>query len=273
MLFIWYKYKVSIVFIILILLSVIMLTFPQVPYLNNSKALFIYLISPSQKISTRIISTTSNFWANLIDLIQAREENIILQDTIRSLKDENNHLRARALENQRLKKLLALKENLPYLTIAARVIAQSPFEVFTTILIDKGNRDGISPNMPVVAYQDNNKVIVGKISEVTDETSQVLLITNPFCRINALIERTRSSGLVEGSGELNQCQINYLALDADVMVGDTVITAGKESLFPEGLLIGEVRKVGMSKGRLYKSAEILPAINLAILEEVLVIRK
>ena len=273
MLFFWYKYKVSIVFGILVILSVIMLTFPQAPYLNNSKALFIYLISPSQSISSRIISTTSNFWNNLAELIKSREENVILRDTIRSLKDENIHLRTRALENQRLRKLLALKENLPYSTMAGRVIAQSPFEVFTGVLIDKGNADGIALNMPVVAYQGTNKMVVGKISEVMDETSQVLLLTNPFCRINALVSRSGAGGLVEGAGETNQCQLNYLTLDADVMVGDSVVTSGKGSMFPEGLLIGEVKKVGFSKSKLYKSAEVLPAINLTRLEEVLVIKK
>jgi rod shape-determining protein MreC len=273
MLFLWHKYKVSIIFVVLVIVSVIMLTFPKVPYLNNSKALFIYLISPSQNISSRISSTTSNFWNNMAELVKAREENTILQDAIKVLKDENNHLRQRALENQRLRKLLGFKEILPYSTIAGRVIAQSPFEVFTTVLIDKGSRDGVIINMPVVAYQESNKVVAGKISEVMEETSQVILLTNPLCRINAVISRSGTGGLVEGEGNINRCQLNYLTLDADIAVGDSVVTSGKGSMFPEGLLIGEITKVGLSKGKLYKSAEIIPAVNVSRLEEVLVIKK
>lgn len=273
MFFFWYKYKVKIVFILLVILAISMLSFPQISHFKNSKALLIYLFSPSQNIANKIIRNTSGFWANIVDLTSSREENVRLHATIRELKSRNNELHREALENKRLKKLLALKESLPYSTIAARVIAQSPADMFTTVLIDKGDMDGIAVNMPVVAYNDDNQGVVGKISEVMDDTSIVLLLTNPVCKISTLIMRTRFDGLLEGASEANQCRVNYLNLDADVKAGDTVVTSGKGSLFPKGLIIGRVTEVSITEGKLYKSARVSPVIDLTRLEEVLVIRK
>ncbi len=273
MFFFWYKYKVSIVYICLIILSITMLIFPQSAYLTNFKVLLIYLISPSQEISTKIIKNTSNFGTNIVNLIKLKEENISLHETIRKLKDENNRLKEESLENKRLKELLGLRTNLPYSTITARVIAQSPNELYSTIIIDKGTSDGIAVNMPVITYHNDDQGVVGKISETMNRVSKVMLLTNPLCRISALVMRSRIDGLVEGYDQSVQCQINYLNLDADIQLGDIIITSGKGSLFPKGLVIGKVKKVNINKGKLYKAAQILPSIDLTKIEEVLVIRQ
>ena len=273
MFFFWYKYKVNIVFILLVVISLSMLTFSQISHFKNCKALLIYLFSPSQNIATKIIRDASGFWANISDLTKSQEENVLLHATIRDLKSRNNQLQEEALENNRLKKLLALKESLLYSTIAARVIAQAPGDMFTTVLIDKGDKDGIAVNMPVVTYNDDNQGVVGKVSEVMDDTSVVLLLTNPVCKISVLITRTRFDGLLEGRAQVNQCRLNYLSLDADVKAGDTVVTSGKGSLFPKGLIIGKVTEVSITEGKLYKSARVSPVIDLTRLEEVLVIKR
>ncbi len=273
MFFFWYKYKVSIVFVLLVVVSLSMLTFSQISLFKNCKVLLIHLISPSQNIATKIIRDASGFWANISDLTKSQEENVLLHATIRDLKSRNNQLQEEALENNRLKKLLALKESLLYSTIAARVIAQAPGDMFTTVLIDKGDKDGIAVNMPVVTYNDDNQGVVGKVSEVMDDTSVVLLLTNPVCKISVLITRTRFDGLLEGRAQVNQCRLNYLSLDADVKAGDTVVTSGKGSLFPKGLIIGKVTEVSITEGKLYKSARVSPVIDLTRLEEVLVIKR
>lgn len=273
MFFFWYKYKVKIVFVLLVVLSITILTFPQVSHFKNSKALLIYLFSPSQNVASKIIKGTSSFWGNIVDLTSSREENLSLHATIRELKNRNNQLQEEALENKRLRKLLALKDSLPYSTIAAMVIAQSPGDMFSTVVIGKGSGDGITLNMPVVAYNDDNQGVVGKIAEVMDDTSVVLLLTNPVSKISSLITRTRFDGLLEGVAQANQCRLNYLSLDADVKAGDTIITSGKGSLFPKGLIIGKVTDVSITQGKLYKSARVSPVIDLTKLEEVLIIRK
>ncbi|MFH1783970.1 MAG: rod shape-determining protein MreC [bacterium] len=270
--FFWYQHKVSIIFVLLAVLSVGMLTFPQASCLNRTRSLFIYLFAPSQEITTKLAQNTTGFWDNISALVNAREENTELHEAIQLLKNNNNKLEEDLKEYERLKKLLQLKESLPYSTTVARVIARSPGEIFTTVIIDKGKKDGIGVNMPVVSYYLDTQGVVGKVLQVTNEASTVLLLTNPLSKISAVVSRTRFDGLIEGIGESQRCLLNYVPIHGDVRQGDVIITSGKGSLFPEGILIGKVRNVNINEGELYKSADVELVIDLGKLEEVLVVR-
>ena len=171
-------------------------------------------------------------------------------------------------ENKRLKGLLDLKTNSKYPMLAAKVIGRDPANWGATIYIDRGEKDGMKQGMPVV----NALSVIGKIQEVGKNVSKVMLLTDPTFSVAALLQRTREGGLISGTLQ-GVCRMRYLSLEADIHVGDKVITSNLSSSFPEGLLIGEV--MGIEENRNSPTMECLvqPAVSLSEIEEVLIIKK
>jgi rod shape-determining protein MreC len=171
------------------------------------------------------------------------------------------------LENNRLEQLLRLKRKLIYSSIPANVISRDPSNWNDSIIIDKGREDGIEQGLPVV----NALGVVGKIAEVGDTKSKVILITDPSFGLAAVIQRSREIGMVSGTLQ-GICRMRYLSHDADVQIGDQILTSKLSSSFPEGLLVGaivDVRRHGEDASLI---CLINPAVSLSQIEEVLVIK-
>ncbi|VAX37727.1 Rod shape-determining protein MreC [hydrothermal vent metagenome] len=191
------------------------------------------------------------------------------------LSKENKLLRARFVgmkevvrENARLEKLLAFKRNLIYSSVAASVIGREPSRWNASIVIDRGENDGIKQGMPVV----NALGVVGKVGEVSPNKSKVILLTDPQFSVAALAQRTRESGLVSGTLQ-GICRMRYVQENAQVSIGDKVITSKLSSSFPEGLIVGEIVDIYESPRGPSVECVIKPAVSFSQLEEVLVILK
>jgi len=172
-------------------------------------------------------------------------------------------------ENDRLRKLLSLRsrqESVFKKVTASEVIGRSVGGWRDTLIINKGKRDGIKRDMPVVASEG----LLGKIVEVTYSTSKVKLLTHPRIRVGALIQRSRQMGVIYGTAD-GECRMKYIAMDADVRSGDKVLTAPFSRLFPKGILIGEIHQVWKEPGQLYMIASIKLAQDIHRVEEVLIV--
>ncbi len=169
-------------------------------------------------------------------------------------------------ENNRLAELLDFKRRLVFSSVAANVVGRDPSRWNAVIFIDRGKEDGVDIGMPVVSALG----VVGKVSEVGENRSKVILLTDPDFSVAALVKRSREVGLVSGSLQ-GMGQMRYLSGNADVQVGDVIITSKLSSSFPEGLLIGEVIAVQMDQNSLTVNCTIKPAALLSQLEEVLVV--
>ncbi len=172
------------------------------------------------------------------------------------------------LENKRYQRLLEFKGSLVFSSVAATVIGRDPSNWNAAVILDKGEKDGLSVGLPVV----NALGVVGKITEVTPKTSKVLLLTDPSFGVAGLIQRSREGGLIAGTLQ-GYCRMKYLSIQADVQKGDVVISSRLSSSFPEGLLIGKVFKITENLSSPGKEAWIEPAVSISQLEEVLVIKK
>lgn len=170
------------------------------------------------------------------------------------------------LENKRLKSLLSLKQESPYKVIAAKVIGRSADNWSSLVIINKGSASGIKRGLVVINYLG----LVGRIVEVTDATSRIMLISDPNCAVSAMVQRNRQEGLV--SGTLGRSLImKYLSRESDIQAGDAIITSGLTDAYPKGLLIGTVVSIGEEFSGLSRYAIIKPAAGLSSLEEVLII--
>jgi len=165
----------------------------------------------------------------------------------------------------RLRKLLGLKESIGGRTVAARVIGGDPSALFSTLILDRGGEDGIREGQPVASPSG----AVGRILSVGPDYSVAMWLSDPRSRITAYVQRTRVLGVLAGTGD--GCEMRYLLAGDDVQVGDRILTAGRGSVFPKGILIGTVTE--LKKDGLSVSAVVAPSVNMRKLEEVLVISR
>ncbi len=205
-------------------------------------------------------------WSRYVALRYVGEENLNLRREIASLQEEASRLRERAAASDRLRELLNLKEELPYSTLAARVIARDPTNWYRSIVINKGQDDGITVDMGVMTPTG----AVGRVVKVQRQLAVVLLLIDRNNAVTGLVQRTRDEGIVEGT-EKGLAWIKYLPLLSNVKVGDIVITSGMAGGFPRGLPIGRITRIERREAELFLSAEIQPETDFGRLEEVLVI--
>lgn len=205
-------------------------------------------------------------WDTYISLLRVKEENRELRQSLALLAEQHVHMQELALENARLRNLLLLKEQSPAHLVSAEIIGRDAVGWFKTLLINKGRSDGIQKNQAVTTHQG----IVGRCIEVADSTSKVLLITDINSSVDALVQRTRSRGVLQGKGS-SQCELTFISSADDVAVGDLVVTTGLCGVFPKGLSVGTVIRVEKTTLGLFHYVEVEPSINLNKLEEVSII--
>lgn len=202
-------------------------------------------------------------WTEWLEL---KEENRRLREEIVRLKQELTTYREASIANERYKKLLAIKEGSPSQLLVANVVGADLTAWIWTIIIDKGLKDGIAADMPVMAGDG----IIGRIIEPSLSYSKVLLLADTKSAIAALVQRTRVQGILKGLGD-GTCKLAYVEKTADVAVGDEIITSGMDKIFPKGFLLGKV--VSIDKGQetaLFQDIIVRPVADLKRIEEVAV---
>ncbi|MGA8183655.1 MAG: rod shape-determining protein MreC [Terriglobia bacterium] len=212
------------------------------------------------------INGTAEAWVSVHELWAHGEANKNLGSELVLARARIQQLSEEAAGVERLKALLQFKEQSPYKTVAAQVIASSPQEGSTTIVIDRGQDAGLEADMPVITPEG----VVGKIASAYAHTAQVLLITDPTCGVGCLLEKSRIQGILKGSGR-EQCALHYVMDDQKVPAGEAIITSGMDQVYPKGLLVGHV--VQSEEGNIYRRITVKPAASLNRLENVLVLFK
>ncbi|MBU1084642.1 MAG: rod shape-determining protein MreC [Candidatus Omnitrophota bacterium] len=171
-------------------------------------------------------------------------------------------------ENTRLRKLLEFKKTSGLNTVSAGIIARDPNDWVGTFVIDKGSRDGIKKDSAVCSFQG----LLGKIAEVSESTSSVMLISHPSFKSGGKIKNTSINGIVTGAGK-GKANMLYLPVDAEVRTGAIVLTSDYSSIFPKGIIMGRVTEVTRSKTGMYKRAGIEPYADPLAQEEVLCVKE
>lgn len=194
-----------------------------------------------------------------------REENRQLRVEVLRLQREAEERREREMAYRRLADMLEYREETGYDMVVAAVIGHDATNLFRTVLINKGTRDGLERNQAVVTPGG----AVGRIIRVYSTTARVLLLTDRSSGIDAVVQRTRDRGVVQGLG-LPQLEMKYLSRQSTVAVGDAVVTSGMEGVFPKGVRIGTVKNVKKG-GYLLQKVEVSPPEGLDKLEEVFVL--
>jgi len=218
-----------------------------------------------QRGSTSAVGRVRDTWQNYFALQQIRRENEDLTREVAQLRIKLQTERAVAERSRTLEGLLELRSQTALATTGAGVIGGAANPEFRTMTIDKGARDGLKGDMAVIAPEG----VVGRIILPTSRASKVQLLIDRNAAAGALIERTRAQGVVRGLGT-SRLQLEYLPSSTEVKVGDRVVTAGIDGIYPKGFVIGYVESVQRSGGE-YGDIVIKPAVDFSSLEAVLVV--
>src|SRR5258708_13298738 len=223
--------------------------------------------TPVEKWLVWVQPSTGNVWQNYFCLRGVRAENRNLKQQIEQMRLEQVRMSQDADQARRLQALLAFKEQFISQTMAAQVIGSSGSEQSRSVYIDKGEHDGLKPDMAVITADG----IVGKVLLVYRSTSLFLLINDPNHAVGAILDKTRLQGILRGT-PAGEVVIEKVMSDETVPADEMVLTSGGDGIFPKGLLVGRVTKVAPGS-ELFLNIHVRPAADLTKLQEVLVVTK
>lgn len=248
-------------------------------------------LAPVQRAMTDIFATAegpltgaARQVTGVVDTLRRIEaldaENAELRAEIARLAVENVRLSEAATENVRLREAVGFKEANPAIKILGadvlqrggsglvpgHVVGRDPSPYLAQLTINVGQRDGVRDGMPVVTPQG----LVGRTARVGDRTARVLLLTDTASSVNAMTQRARVTGVIQGM-EGGRLALRFVEQGAELKVGDIVMTSGLGGSFPAGQPIGQVTAVRQKDIELFQEADVRPIVDFEQLEQTLVI--
>jgi rod shape-determining protein MreC len=224
------------------------------------------MTSPIQAAISWSLEQFSALFENYIYLFHTHQDNLALLEENRKLLNSIANLKETEQENIRLRKLLHFEEKFNIQAVVARVIGRDVSTDFRLIRINRGENSGIHRNMAVVTDEG----IVGRVWKTTATTSDIVTIVDLLSAVDAIVERSRARGIVEGLTD-DTCQLKYALRTDDIQPGDILISSGLGGIFPKGVAVGTVSKVNRKPFGITQEVEVHPSVDFAKLEEVLVV--
>lgn len=219
---------------------------------------------------TSVTSVISAYFSSISNLRSAQSENDELKERIQKLEVELKGKEDLTSENERLRKLLKLKEESKLDVLTAQIIGRDPSIWFDSSIINRGSLDGVKLNMPVVT----DGGLVGRVTAVSPLTAQVDLITRDKSGLGAVIGEIGSSnvlGVVVGSGKQDLVEMRYVSGSVEVQPGQVVYTTGQDGIYPPGLKVGEIVQVNSGSATTPHQIFIRPSAAINSMQEVAVL--
>jgi len=230
------------------------------------QSLFMEILYPFQHIYFAAVRSIRDLARSYVFLIHVREENEKLKQQIVELERRHVELAEMAIANERLRRFLKSKKEIPKPTLPAELIGEDASSWFRTITLNKGSIDGVRKGMVVVGAAG----LVGYVINTSRDVSKVLLITDHNSSVPAICQASRARGVVQGkTGEL--CDLNYVSRQEGVHPGERVITSGLGGRYPKGLIVGTVARIEKKPYGVFQKVDVTPAVDFRKLEEVFVI--
>jgi rod shape-determining protein MreC len=223
------------------------------------------LQAPIMAVSSAATNGVRHVCRNYLWTVGARAENEQLRQSVHELMLLKNSYEQSKQENARLHRLLSLNESLSYRSVGARVIARTPSYLSNLIYINRGSEDGVRTDAAVISGDG----IIGRVVHITKHQAQVQLITNPDASVGAILEKSRTPGVLRGTGNL-MLEMDYVANIEPVENGEIVLSSGLDGIYPKGIPIGKVVDSRKGKG-VFRSIKVEPRMDMVRLEEVSVL--
>lgn len=227
----------------------------------------IEVVAPIQKGFSSVSQVVSGIVGSLWRIGSLDRENQRLLSEVERLNSRIAALQQAEEENQRLRALLDYKAEGPETEyMVAGVVGRGQNNITRSIILNKGTKDSVKKDSVVVTPGG----LVGRVTKVFPDASKVLLITDPSSAVNAVVSRSNVEGVV--TGRLNSgLFMEFVKADADVQVGDVVMTSGLGGRFPRGIVIGQVSDIVSKDLYLFKEVYMRPATDVESQEEVMIV--
>ncbi len=219
----------------------------------------------AQELISAVVGAVAGSGQAIAGLPSLAHDNAELRTRNLALEQENSRLNEEVAAYRQQVAIAPRLEEYPR-AVQARIIGFPPENGIQTVTIDKGTRSGVNRDDGVLAAGG----VVGRVVEAGPFASKVTLITDFTSTIPALVQRGRYWGVARGNQ--TSVRLDYVSQDAQLRVGDRVVT-GEARSFHSGALIGTIVKIERSDSSLYQTAVIKPAADFSSLERVIVVPK
>lgn len=228
-------------------------------------------VVPVQKVISRAITPVAKLRDGIAAGSEIREENERLKAENNALKAENRSSEEYIKENERLKELLRLKENMVGESVLAARVISVDFDNFSqTIMINRGSEDGISIDNVVTSAAG----VVGRVSDVGSDWARVTTLLSPNNSMGVRVSRTGDVAVCEGepaAAKKNLLKLCYISGSAQLIEGDIIETSGLGGIYPPGLICGRISEIKKDNSGTVDYAAVEPGVDFSKLYEVLVI--
>jgi len=262
------KYRVYLIVVVILALSAGLFFFfkGKERGLGKSRAVSEVMYALQKPIG-KLGNAAEYVWNVVIRFSYLKYDNEKLHKELSAMAYQSNQLVEAEKEIERLKKILDYKRKIYIKTNMAKVVGRDLSNYFGVLTVDLGERDGVVVDMPVITPEG----VVGKIIEVYPEYSLVMLLTDYKSGISGIIQKPRPVGTVMGAGN-GMCKMKYLSVNDEAKIGDFIVTSG-DGKFPKGLMIGKISDIRPASDSMSLDIDVIPAVNVLKLEEVLIVFK
>lgn len=244
--------------------------------LPNSKVnyvsdVFSTILSPFQRFIDYSGVKINNFFAHFDDIDRLRAENEVLKKKLDESENKVENLLELEQKNKELKEALDIKDQYTNMKpVVANIIAKDMGNWFNIFTIDRGKKDGISNDHPVIT----SKGLVGRVMEADILSSKIISLIDEDFSVSVRLSKTNDIMVVKGDAKLKDeglCIMEYIPQDLNLSAGDKVETSGIGGIYPKGIIIGKVLEVRQKTNELDRYAIIEPSVDFKRLEEVIVL--
>ncbi|NOY70617.1 MAG: rod shape-determining protein MreC [Deltaproteobacteria bacterium] len=256
--------------IFLIVLNVVVFSFNYLrrpSFKSAAVYTLFFIIGPVENAFSSLASGMANTWDHYIFLSGASEENDELKRRLAVAGRKLHECREEIKLYHRVKPFADLISATPSLKLlTASIVAKDPSPWYRAVMINRGSKHGVRAGLPVIVPEG----LVGRVTAVSYAYAKVVLVVDPNSSVDALVERTRSRGIVTGNSG-RECRFDYALRQSDISLGDMVISSGFGGVYPKGIRIGRVTSLVRRNSGLFQEIVITPGVDLQRLEEVMVV--
>jgi rod shape-determining protein MreC len=231
-----------------------------------AERIIIDLMAPVQSGVMSFQRGIGNYFDHYLLNINASKENKSLKTKILDLQNEIFGYQEKIKESERIRELVKYGEELDRKKIIARVVSWDSADDYKVVRINRGVKDGVTIQSVVTSSEG----LVGYVWRLTDHFADVITILDANNRVDGVVERLRSHGIIEGYNR-GKCIMKYVNRTEPIILNDIVLTAGLGNVYPRGLKVGYISRIERESYGITQHIEITPYVNFSKLEEVIVL--
>lgn len=261
--------KLNILALLLFIAAVVSVFTLDTPVTRDIQSRTMTILSPFIHSSAVVERNVSGVTSSTVDPRELKIDNERLQIEVDRLRIISQKYAQTLEENNKLRGLIEFKQASPFKTTAARVIKRVSSTWWNSMIIDKGSLDGLATDSPVISA----KGLIGKVGKLSPHMAEIILLTDEMCRVSAKVEGTLEQGILAGerAGLDMRPDLRLKFLNKNILLnsGANVVSTGEGGVFPEGLLIGRVKR--FENRDLSGEAIVEPAVDFSVLEHVFIV--